>query len=69
MLAKQTIPNTVIVTAGTSQVRFGYSSLQGTWELYLKREQKNSLTSQVLEKDAFDSAAASPLFMLLNTTV
>lgn len=66
--AKQTIPSTVIVTAGMSQVRFGYSSLQDTWEFYLEREQDSSSTLQVLEKDASDSAAASPLLMLLNIT-
>lgn len=37
MLAKQTIPNTVIVARGMGQIHCDYSSLQGTWEFYVKR--------------------------------
>lgn len=50
-LAKQTIPNTVIVTGGTSQIQFGRSSLQGTRVFYLKRDQKSTLTLQVQVED------------------
>lgn len=40
MLAKQTIPNTVIVTRGVSQVHFGHSSLQERGDMGVLLEER-----------------------------
>lgn len=78
MLAKQTIPNTVIVTRGVSQVHFGYSSLQGRGDMGVLLEERAEEQVNIIYTPGhrtlcyvkmLHSASASPLFMLLNITL